>query len=104
MGISIEFLPVGQGLFFSAQYGNYRLIYDCGSTSNNQAKSISHSYLKSICSKYAKDQKVTIHTIVLSHLHQDHVSALPYLLKNANVNEVVIPYLSPFERVVSTAF
>jgi glyoxylase-like metal-dependent hydrolase (beta-lactamase superfamily II) len=44
-----------------------------------------------------------LHLLVVSHLDYDHVSGLDYLLTKAHAQYVVIPYLSPIERLFLAA-
>jgi len=44
-----------------------------------------------------------IDLLALSHLHYDHVSGLPYLLSRAQVDTVVLPYISPLEKLLIAA-
>ena len=90
--------PVGQGFFSSQQilYGDekFTCVYDCGSVSEN------HDYL---LNKYMDDLRKTTHTIellVLSHFDADHINGLKKLVERFNIRNIVIPYLSTFEKLL----
>jgi glyoxylase-like metal-dependent hydrolase (beta-lactamase superfamily II) len=38
--------------------------------------------------------------LIISHLHDDHISGLNILLNKARVDTVILPYLSPIERLM----
>lgn len=90
--------PVGQGFFSSQQilYGDekFTCVYDCGSVSEN------HDYL---LNKYMDDLRKTTNTIellVLSHFDADHINGLKKLVERFNIRNIVIPYLSTFEKLL----
>ncbi len=98
------FHGVGQGLFYSMNLffanGNrcekFSFIYDCGSESskyylNNE---IDH-YLNNNISILSKKNDSIIDLLVLSHLHNDHINGLQYLLESTTVDTIIIPYLTP---------
>lgn len=95
---------VGQGLFYSGRIGRFNMVYDCGTQILNNSNS-KKAFLKNVIDKYSSVlKKETIHLLVLSHLHEDHVSGLEYLLENnRNVDTVILPYLSPIERLLIAA-
>ena len=76
--------PVGQGGFYSERLYDYdndteiAVIYDCGG--NNQ------EVMKSCINKGLN------HTFI-SHLHDDHINGLKYLLENFNVRYLFLPQL-----------
>ncbi len=94
---------VGQGLFYSGRIGRFNMVYDCGTQiMNSNSKK---AFLKTVIDKYSSTlKKESIHLLVLSHLHEDHVSGLEYLFENnRNVDTVILPYLSPIERLLIAA-
>jgi hypothetical protein len=93
---SFIFHNVGQGLFYSGEIGDLRIVYDCGSTRRK--------HLSSIVSKFKKTNLTSrkIDLLILSHLHDDHVAGLSALLKKPkiSIDTAVLPYLSPIERLM----
>ncbi|MFW6173414.1 MAG: MBL fold metallo-hydrolase, partial [Elusimicrobiota bacterium] len=99
-----SFHGVGQGLFYSGkitfQYNNntrdsFNFVYDCGSA--NQKK-----YLYTEIEEYKKLklQSKKLDLLMISHLHSDHVNGLENLLSDIEVENVVLPYLRPIERLI----
>jgi ribonuclease BN (tRNA processing enzyme) len=89
-----KFHPIGQGLFYSSSlYLNDNIaanvIFDCGSENIGLIK----KGIKGFNSN-------NIDVLIISHLHFDHISGLDFLLKNRRVNNVVLPYLIPEERIL----
>lgn len=89
-----RFLPVGQGAFYVEQFCSDRkkinVVYDCGSMSkvcsiNDEIKSV-----------FKKDEEIEI--VFISHVDQDHINGLEYLLKYCNVKNVVFPYIRETEK------
>lgn len=92
-----KFHSVGQGLFYSSYLqinkGNKaNIIFDCGSNSTKCIEEKIKDYLAVGIKK--------IDLLIISHLHEDHVSGLDYLLNNITVDTVVIPYLIPYDRLL----
>ena len=89
------FHNVGQGLFYCGKLAigrnSFNFIYDCGSEKLKRIET-------AIKREFDEDAKVGL--LFISHLHKDHVSGIPYLLKRARVNTVVLPYLPPLERLI----
>jgi len=96
------FHPVGQGLFTSldtdimadSKCYNFSVVYDCGSSHKYSR------YLKREIKQYICHRNHHIDILFLSHLHYDHVSGLNFLLKYTTVDMVVLPYISPYERII----
>lgn len=86
--------PVGHGFFHSAELRTgshrYRYIYDCGGT---QWKRCARDYV----SELPPDSEIDL--LVLSHLHDDHVRGVDFLLAERPVATVMLPYLSEGERL-----
>ncbi len=83
-----KFLPVGQGAFYLEQFKNdnkkINIIYDCGSFCNSK---LVH---KEIRSNFYENEEIEI--VFISHLHDDHVNGLEYLLNHCNVHNIILPY------------
>lgn len=89
-----SFLPVGQGAFYLEQFydineDRINIVYDCGS--NNGVEYIENAALSNL--RYNE----TIHAVFVSHLHDDHINGIKFLLDNYDVKAIFIPYL-PFEH------
>lgn len=94
---TFRFHNVGQGLFYSGilnkkdtkSHAIFSFVYDCGTDS-------SMTFLKSEIRSFkrllpTKEKKLNL--LVISHLHDDHVNGLEYLLKDIKVDTVVMPYI-----------
>jgi len=85
------FHSVGQGLFYSLTVDNYHMVYDCGSRKQQPLTTEINNYKNGISG--------VIDLLVISHFHEDHVSGLETLLNNTRVKKLLIPYLTPLERL-----
>ena len=94
------FHNVGQGLFYSGMLtaaGSkeiFTFVYDCGTATSGVLENRVLRFVKTLpCSK--------IDLLVLSHLHEDHINGLRWLMEEYNVavDTVVMPYLSPTELI-----
>lgn len=96
---------VGQGLFYSGEIklqnqknvnvsnNTFRFVYDCGSENRNLVNTSVRRYKQDV-----KDDKIDL--LVISHLHSDHVNGLEELFKNFKIKDVILPYLTPIERLL----
>ena len=89
--------PIGQGGFYSEtlKEGDQEVtvVYDCGGNS----KPFMENYLKNYFPKIDEDptkQKKTIDAVFISHMHEDHVNGLIFLLENYNVRYLFLPQLN----------
>lgn len=99
---AFRFHNVGQGLFYSgllstrlsSRHEIFSFIYDCGTNSPMSflEREIDDYKLLLKTAKSGKNKKLDL--LVISHLHDDHVNGLEYLLKNVDVDTVVMPYAS----------
>jgi hypothetical protein len=99
---------VGQGLFYSGliqrsagrNFRQFSFVYDCGSTS-------SHRFLRREANDFKellpcwRNGKKRLDLLVVSHLHDDHVNGLEYLLKDTEVDTVVMPYTEQLIRLMA---
>lgn len=87
-----SFLPIGQGAFYCEQFElNYsndkvNVVYDCGSSTNLKL-------LKNQIEENFKKGEI-IHAVFISHLDQDHINGIPYLLQYCNVKKIFFPLLT----------
>lgn len=99
-----NFHGIGQGLFYSGRFdfqsergmkSTYNFIYDCGTKSKR-------TFIEKEIVEYKtlKLQKKEIELLMISHLDSDHVNGLDELLENTWTHYVILPYLSPIERLI----
>lgn len=92
--------PIGQGGFYSesftekfadgCDYEIFNAVYDCGSeTGNDTINKYLGRYIPNT------EPKKSIDVVFISHLHNDHVNGLDYLLRNANVTYLFLPQMTP---------
>jgi len=93
--VDFKFHNVGQGLFYTGRlrYGmtSFNFVYDCGSTRTSLVKDAIDREFKS---------KERVDLLIVSHLHKDHTNGIPPLFKRTRVDTVILPYLSPLERLI----
>jgi len=87
---------VGQGLFYTGHVDDLKFIYDCGS----QKEACAEKAVVSYCSAIQGKSSGKVSLLVLSHLHYDHISGLKALLAHTTVEVAVLPYLTPWERLL----
>ena len=89
--------PVGQGGMMSGLLevpgGRFHWLYDCGSNQIDALK-------REIAAVAARGP---VDCLFLSHLDSDHINGIDYLLAQASVTEVVLPYLNDLDRLVAAA-
>lgn len=84
--------PVGQGGFISEKFvlsstEEKIIVYDCGSLSG---KSLVEQEIRN---SFHNGER--INSVFISHLDNDHVNGLQYLIEYCNVENVFLPYLTP---------
>ena len=99
------FHNVGHGLFYSGQIrvkpinlkkNVFDFIYDCGSKKGELIDKALDDYFDSTD---LVDNKL-INLLIISHFHKDHVNGLPKLFRKRKIDTVVLPYLTPIERLL----
>jgi beta-lactamase superfamily II metal-dependent hydrolase len=93
--VDFTFHNVGEGLFYTGKIHDFNFIYDCGAQYNRK-------HLNSVVDDYVTKQLRTakVDLLILSHLHDDHVAGLDALFNKVSVDTVMLPYLSPLERLI----
>lgn len=94
------FHPIGQGSFYSEHFciggkQNCRLnvVYDCGTISSSK-------YLEDAINKTFREGE-PIEAVFISHLHKDHISGIPDLIKRCNVKKIYFPLLTKQNKILA---
>lgn len=94
-----KFRNIGQGLFYTAISKDFSFVYDCGSESKQGLlEPAVKSFINELKNNSSKKDELDL--LILSHLDDDHVNGVEDLLKSLKIHTVVIPYLSPLERLL----
>lgn len=100
---AFRFEPVGQGGFYTGimRRGEdgppiFSMVYDCGSKSGD-------GYLEDAISGFKDRLGKELDVLLLSHIHEDHVSGVTELLAGIKCKRVIMPYMSPYERLIVAA-
>lgn len=92
MEVIRTFHPIGQGGFYTETFDDSTnksmVVFDCGGNSKKFMKEYMDSFLPS-------DKKAIIEAVFISHLHNDHINGLEYLLRKANVKKIFLPQFTP---------
>lgn len=86
--------PIGQGGFYTETFTDennhelFNMVYDCGSETDKSRHIL--SYLK----KYISGSNKNIDAVFISHLHNDHINGLDYLLRTSTVRNLFLPQLT----------
>jgi hypothetical protein len=110
-----HFHPVGQGLFSGGllgtdpvdwnrlRYGKeFHWVYDCGSL-NQRPLEREISRWREWTSRVTPDSRPPLNLMVLSHFDRDHVNGLAGLIAGRTVDWLVLPYLTPGQRLLIAA-
>ena len=89
------FLPVGQGAFYLERFSAgesgrpVNVVYDCGTLSGL-------AHLKKIINHEFNESDV-VEALFISHLHEDHINGIPFLMERCHVRRVYLPLISPVD-------
>jgi len=111
---NLEFIyryhPVGQGVFCSGSFtrehdGPFRWTYDCGTEKGRQLDDRAEHVRREIDDLAAEQSWPTTPTphlnlVTLSHFDEDHLSGLIDLVSRFTVGTLLLPYLTPWRRLV----
>lgn len=98
---TFRFHNVGQGLFYSGllnmkdskKHGVFSFVYDCGTDSTLLFTMREIQSFKLLLPPAGTPKEKRLDMLVISHLHDDHVNGLEYLLDGVKVDTVVMPYV-----------
>ncbi|ERJ88900.1 MBL fold metallo-hydrolase [Porphyromonas gingivalis] len=90
------FYPVGQGAFYVEKHGDKNIVYDCGSSTFDEAKESDKKKKRIIADAFSKEEEIDI--LFISHFHEDHVNMIPFLKDRVHIKRVVMPLLDPKEE------
>jgi hypothetical protein len=102
-----DFRPVGQGLFCRGELRftergherkKFQWVYDCGSESGASLRGEIDLYRRQL------PEPKRLDLLVLSHFDNDHIKGVGRLLNGLPVDQLVLPYLTPAQRMVLVAF
>ena len=97
MEVTRVFHPVGQGGFYTEAFDdNHMVVYDCGGTSHIDVE-------RCIDSLFTEQKSPQIEAVFISHLHEDHINGLQYLLKKSKTKRLFLPQFSR-EKVFEALF
>lgn len=91
-----SFLPVGQGAFycecFEGDGRNIHIVYDCGSLTDVK---IVEGQIRNY---FQKDEVVD--ALFISHLDEDHINGIPFLLKYCKVKSIYFPLITSANKKI----
>ena len=85
------FHPIGQGAFYTEFFNEFTAVYDCGSDKNID--------LIEAEIRATFERGTRIDAVFISHLHEDHVNGLEYLLDYCKVRRLFLPLLTDEEKI-----
>jgi beta-lactamase superfamily II metal-dependent hydrolase len=97
--IDLDWWPVGQGLFSSGRLVNtvgseFSWVYDCGSSAGATERD------QSIAKYRSRNGERPIDLLVLSHFDNDHINGIVKLVREIEIQTLLLPYLPLWERLL----
>jgi ribonuclease BN (tRNA processing enzyme) len=101
MRAECQFAKAGQGLFYNGilvdkDGHTFSFVYDCGTFGAAQV-------LANSVDEYRSFTKKRLDILFISHLYRDHISHIPKLIENIELNQVVLPNVLPEIRLLLAA-
>lgn len=79
------FHPIGQGAFYTERFGDFTMVYDCGSSSGLDI------IVNEIQATFGKGEKIDL--LFVSHFHEDHINGIDFLLDHCRIENIVLPLM-----------
>jgi beta-lactamase superfamily II metal-dependent hydrolase len=102
--VTLLFHPVGQGLFASGHLceiatagRSFHWVYDCGSASSGTLEA---TCVRRLAGALSGQSRPHLDLVVLSHFDRDHISGICTLLAAFSVNDLVIPLVPLWQRLL----
>lgn len=89
-----SFLPIGQGFFAVEHFQDVTIVFNCG---GSKIKGVNEQTQKNLY------QHRRINALFITDLQNNYTNGLEYLLKNYQVDNIIIPYLNYDERLYMLA-
>lgn len=91
-----QFHPVGQGAFYTehifCNHEKFNVVYDCGSSTNKAI--VEEQIIRTF------KEGETIHALFISHLHEDHINEIPFLIEYCQVKNIFFPLISGVNKLI----
>ncbi len=84
--------PIGQGAFYSEQFDNFTIVYDCGEW--KKTRRATHVVEDS----FAAGSKIDV--LFISHFDFDHVSLISILKQKCQIKTCFLPVINDVEKII----
>jgi len=86
--------PIGQGAFYSEQFENFTIVYDCGEwRKTRKAQQV-------VDRSFSFGSEIDI--LFISHFDFDHISLIPILKQNCQIKLCILPVINNIEKIIIT--
>ncbi|WP_342658271.1 hypothetical protein NPJ82_02700 [Sphingomonas sp. NY01] len=105
LAFGYRFHPVGQGLFCSGHLTRpgqpaFRWVYDCGTDGGSRSPARAKHVRDEIDRLRIDIETDRLDLVTLSHFDEDHLSGMLDLLATFRVGTLLLPHLTPWERLI----
>jgi len=105
LAFGYRFHPVGQGLFCSGHFTRpgqptFRWVYDCGTEMGKRVTARGQHVRDEIARLSSDIETDRLDLVTLSHFDEDHLSGILDLLATFRVGTLLLPHLTPWERLI----
>ena len=104
---SYRYHPVGQGMFCSGRLtrpigADFRWVYDCGTDRGRNPRPREHvkREIASLRDEPTSADPPHLDLVTLSHFDTDHLSGLLDLISEFTIGTLLLPYLTPWDRLI----